>query len=554
MDPHFNTQNDFVMTYAVPIIEPSGKQIAEISAVIFAVDMAETMQKITIGKSSHPFIVNSKTGKIVAHADDEIMKQDQKIEDISSKGFLEFADRAKSGESASVIYYDEAQKMKMAAAFCPIENTDWAVVLCAPYADFFSGIHKVFIALLFIGAISLIVSAVVVLLAVRAVIKPLGALSAAIDDVATGEADLTKRLTARNDDEIGKLVKGFNAFSGKLQTIIGDVKQSKTELVTAGSDMSAAAEDTSNAITEITANISSIQNQIENQGESVNQAAGAVNQIAGNIESLEKMIESQGNSVDEASSAVEEMIGNISSVNASVDKMAESFETLRSNSQDGFKKQQSVNDKVKEIEEQSKMLQEANSAISAIASQTNLLAMNAAIEAAHAGDAGAGFAVVADEIRKLSETSNKQSKTIGEQLKNIKNSINAVVSSSGEASATFARVGEMLGETDALVMQIKSAMQEQNEGSAQITSALQRMNDSTLEVRSAGAEMREGNKMILSEMQQLQNASSQMRQSMEEMDVSARKISETGAALGEISSQVQTSISKIGSQVDQFKV
>ena len=230
------------------------------------------------------------------------------------------------------------------------------------------------------------------------------------------------------------------------------------------------------------------------------------------------------------------------------------FGELRTNSQAGFGKQKVVNERVKEIENQSAMLQEANVAIAAIASQTNLLAMNAAIEAAHAGEAGKGFAVVADEIRKLSETSSTQSKTIGNQLNNIKDSIKEVVVASTEASAAFDSVSQKLEETDALVMHIKAAMEEQNEGSKQIIAALHSMNDSTVEVRNASTEMEEGNKMILNEVRLLQNATQVMTQSMDEMKIGARKINETGSTLNTISNKVKDSIIQIGTQVDQFKV
>lgn len=554
MDPHLNMFGALVTNYAVPVFDPDGKKIGVLSSAIDASDLAVSMQNIVIGKSSHPMIVNKTSGVVVAHSDFEILNEEKSIKDVAGEDFVNAAQDALNGASNSIIYYDKTNKMKMAAAYCPIENTDWVVVLIAPYSDFFGGISELFRVMLVIMAVALIFIAVVVAIVVNTVVKPLRNLRGAIHEIATGDADLTKRLPASSKDEIGDVVNGFNLFSEKLQAIIGDVKHSKEDLVTAGGDMSLASENTASAITQIIANIGSIKKQIENQGQSVNQTAGAVNEITGNIESLEKMIGSQGEIVTEASSAVEEMIGNISSVNVSMDKMSGSFETLRTNSQLGFSKQQSVNDKVLEIETQSQMLQEANAAISEIAEQTNLLAMNAAIEAAHAGESGKGFAVVADEIRKLSETSNSQSKTIGDQLENIKTSINTVVTASSEASETFKKVAELLSETDELVMQIKAAMKEQDAGSAQIIEMLRRMTDSTSEVRTASVEMREGNKLILSEMHSLQDASTTMLRSMDEMSIGARKISETGSSLGNISAQVQTSINEIGTQVDLFRV
>ena len=548
--------NKLLMFYSVPVYNPErSKIIGVICAVFHGQTLSELCKEIYVGKNSHPFVINMKTGKTVADSDVKYVEKGQVLKDSTSGAMKEAILDAMAGNVTYKVFFEPWRKKDMVAAYRPVGgNCDWAVFCMAPHDEYFGSITRMSVSMLVTILIILVIAISVSAIIISISLKPLKAVEKSIIDIASGNADLTKRIAVTSNDEIGNVVKGFNNFTEKLQSIIASVKHSNMNLDTVGSDMSASVDDTASSITQIIANIDSMKRQIDGQNQSVSQTAGAVNEIASNIESLERMIESQSNGVTQASAAVEEMIGNISSVNGSMEKMARSFNELRSNSQAGISKQKAVNDRITEIESQSNMLQEANVAIAAIASQTNLLAMNAAIEAAHAGEAGKGFAVVADEIRKLSETSTAQSKTIGDQLTNIKNSISEVVSASGESAIAFEAVTRKLEETDALVMQIKAAMEEQNEGSQQITDALHGMNDSTIEVRNASSEMAEGNKMILREVQLLQNSSMSMAQSMEEMAIGARKINETGSALSGIAGKMSESISDIGSQIDQFKV
>ncbi len=454
-------------------------------------------------------------------------------------------------------YYGELADSKGVNHLCfarPINGTNLKVVMIMNKKSVFHAANLVR-NILVLGGFLVGVSLITLMSIIMGhAFKPLMIVETTIKDIATGDADLTKRININVNNEVGRVVDSYNSFAEKLQTIVATMKVSKDELIDTGSLLKDSTSDTSDCISQILSNIHEMNGSIDTQSNSVHETAGAVNEIASNIESLNRMIEGQSNAVSQASVAVEEMIGNIDSVNISVQKMAQEFKRLEDQSRAGVQKQNDVNQKIGEISMDSETLQEANAVIQSIAEQTNLLAMNAAIEAAHAGESGKGFSVVADEIRKLSEDSTAQSQSIGQQLTKITNNIQAIVQASEAASSSFMEVSGGIDSTNHIVNEITSAMLEQQEGSRQISQALSAMNDSSNEVKIASFEMAEGNKAIINEIKKLQDSTFAMKDQMTLMNSGATKISETGTALSEISDQMASSIMKIGDQVDKFKV
>ncbi len=555
-DPEYSeVDGQLLMWYAVPVYSDSMAVIGAIVAAVKGDAFSKFCADITIGKASHPFIINMKTGRTVADADVSYVEKGQILKNTTTGAMNEAILNAMTGNVSYRSFYEPWRKKVMVASYRPVgDNCDWAVFCMAPYSEYFGIINRMSHAMALSSLATIIAAVLLSTLIISMSIKPLKTVESSITDIASGNADLTKRIEVTSHDEIGNVVTGFNQFTAKLQDIIASIKHSRNALGIAGKDMGTSAEDTAASIAEIISNIQSVHEQISQQGSSVQQTAGAVNEIASNITSLEQLIEMQSGSVNDASAAVEQMIGNIASVNESVDKMVNSFESLQESAENGAQMKQQLNEKVGQVDAQSKLLKDANTAIASIASQTNLLAMNAAIEAAHAGEAGKGFAVVADEIRKLSETSSSQSRTIGQQLMGIQETIGTIVAVSQRVGAAFNTLNSGIQSTDSLVRQIKAAMEEQNQGSKQIRQALQSMNNSTAEVRSASKEMSKGNKSILAEVKRLQEASTVMEQSMEEMSAGAQKINATGTALRNITTKMKESITDIGIQIDQFKV
>lgn len=428
----------------------------------------------------------------------------------------------------------------------------WFIVAEGEQRDFTRGISSSVALLLAVLAVMVVLFAAAEIVSMRRTSRVFKRLADGCAVIARG--DFTQSYDDSFTAEASLLAQGFNTFSETLRQLIGAMKESKSALQAAGERLQAGTKDTATAIEGIITNIAETEGKLEKQNTSVEQTVSSVRTINENINSLETLIDAQTKAAQTAAGAVEQMISNISEVNASVDKMARSFGTLAQDAESGAKTQEELQQQIGEIETQSKLLSEANTVIANIASQTNLLAMNAAIEAAHAGEAGKGFAVVADEIRKLSETSSTQSKTIGDQLKRIQDTINTVVSATQRGVQGYAHLAGEISETDRLVQQIKAAMTEQQQGSAQITAALRGMNESTAQVQKASQEMTAGSRTIMSEVGTLQEETRAMKQGMDEMNRSAGKISETGSALAEISALMEKSIGEIGRQVDQFVV
>jgi methyl-accepting chemotaxis protein len=430
----------------------------------------------------------------------------------------------------------------------------WTIVARVAEATVFAPVHAITYFTLIFGAGVVILASALLFFIISAMIKPVTRVALTLQDISEGEGDLTKTIVVKSKDEIGDLAKYFNLTLEKIRKLIITIKNQAAVLFDTGNELASNMTETAAAINEITANIQSIKGRVINQSASVTETNATMEQITVNIDRLNGHVEHQTSSVAQSSSAIEEMLANIQSVTATLVKNTQNVRSLMEASEVGRTGLQEVAGNIGEIARESEGLLEINSVMENIASQTNLLSMNAAIEAAHAGEAGKGFAVVADEIRKLAESSGEQSKTISSVLKKIKESIDKISRSTDSVLSKFSAIDEGVKTVADQEENIRNAMEEQGAGSQQILEAIGRLNDITQEVKGGALEMLEGSKEVIQESKNLEMVTKEITGGMNEMAAGADQINTAVTQVNGISDKNKENIDILIREVGRFKV
>ena len=393
--------------------------------------LSELVNSVNIFDAGYLFLVTGK-GQIIAHPNAESNGKalSEVLPSVSLKEGLQQVDIDGDRNLVSVTHE---------------KGQDWYVVAIIDEETAYATLAKLRTNAIIFGLLGILISIVVMTVLIKALLRPLAELNAAIQDVATGEGDLTKRIEPSNTPEFAELAQGFNQFAASLQERITHLKLLGDEVAASGTQTVSSSRQSSQAMQDQL-------KELEMLATAIHEMSLASNEVAENAQRASESANEVDRTTIEGSSVVSDTAKSIDALSARIDQAVE---------------------QVKGLELATSNIETILAVINEIADQTNLLALNAAIEAARAGESGRGFAVVADEVRTLAQRTQESTTEIRGMIEQLQNGSAAVSHAMTESRNTAVKAVENAQLADAALDRIRQSIEQISDMNAQIASAAQ---------------------------------------------------------------------------------
>ena len=425
---------EVIVAIGVPVKDRKGNFGGIFAAVLRFDILSRNILSTKVGETGYVSIAD-KDGLILAHPNAELEFK-QNIKGIP--GMADLAQVILSQENGTGDY--ESNGKGLVSGYARLPLTDWIIIITQDRSEFMAGVREMISYCLAIGAGVLVLAAVCLLFAARAIIRPVNQAVEGLLDISQGEGDLTQRLEVSGRDEIGILSSSFNDFMDHLQEMMGDVNQGVKTLSQAATELAAVSEKMSSGL--------------EGSANDVSAVSSATEEMSQNMGSVSQSMEQSNDNLKTVAVAAEQM-------NSTISEIAANAEKGRSISQSAVSKVEDSTSGMTHLGQAAQAIGKVVETISDISNQVNLLSLNATIEAARAGEAGKGFAVVASEIKELAAQTSEASLDIQEKIANIQ------TGASGSLEGING-ISQVIAEVNDIVSTIASAVEEQSAATHEI--------------------------------------------------------------------------------------
>jgi methyl-accepting chemotaxis protein len=513
-EPYVDAEtSEIIVTLSMTVFDAGGQDIGVIADDVTINDLQGMINETRGFPEQEIFIINA-DGLYITHED---------IGAVMEKDF--FTESGLEQYRQSVLRSDNFFIMDLTNVIYSsvIPHTGWVLVTVVPASVIFAEYNN-FILRLFLISLAILASAAVAstLFIRRMLSVPLTGLMRISDALAT--LDFSVNIKQFRTDEIGDIQRALIKIRDSLKGAIEKLNKNLQKITGDSERLNAVITESSNSLEVITGNMEKMKLDTESQTESVRETSGAIDKIVGSIDSLNEAVYAQATHITESSAAIEQMVAHIDSIRHVAGNAGKTADTISESSSAGQTKLLKLVDEINAIHRQSEILQNANKTIADIAAKTNLLAMNAAIEAAHAGESGKGFAVVASEIRKLAELSSKESDSISSEINKIEQRITQITVVSSDTVKSMEIMFAEIKALDKSFGVMNNAVEEQSAGGSQILTALRALQDITGKVKEGTDNIQHQSGAIQQAADKLESISQKVAQQAIEVNTASGKI------------------------------
>ncbi len=516
-DPYVDViTGNLVVSPAKTVYSADGSKRGVMGSDISLVEVSKLVNEIKVGENGNALLIDA-TGMVMAHHNRELVGT--KLNESSDLGLVQLAEELLKSETGFTKFQEEG--VSKVVSFVTVPLTGWKLAIALPEAEVYAEVTDTANKLAMTVVAVLLIMSIVVFLISSSITNPVIKLNKAAAQVAAG--DLTSRVDIRTKDEIGQLAKSFNTMTDNIKQLVQEINSLSNSVSSYTGQMTSSSHQAVTISEQMAEAVADLAKGADTQANSVQEGLNKVMQLSEDL----RVIVDNTNTASESSNQVHELI----------DEGMKVVNTQNIKVMENTKAGQNVAVAIKSLDEKSKQIGEIIEVIDSISSQTNLLALNAAIEAARAGEQGRGFAVVADEVRKLAEQSSAATGKISNLIEEIKQGTENAVKEVEISEHIIKEQENSVSDVKRIFEVIASSVEQMRTKFAEVTTGTKNIDQETTEINEVIGK-------LASIAEGYAASSEEVAASTEEQVATLQEISANINNLAEMTAQLESSLNK----------